>query len=486
VFTLGLLALTAAAPEGPTLPGPAFAAGDEIVYAGEVLEVSERFDLPYRRKSALEVRLFVLSVGRDWSDIAVMTKLRPLEDPEIAAAVKAVTGNASKGKDTPPAVRLDLVRVDPRGRVRLLTPPAGPPPIPLGAKSATAPFPPAPLDIPPASEAGMFVPLPEALPAAGTTWEVATESGRPPSVWEVKPAAVWNGAQVLEAAAVQQSAEWTKPVAGRTAWRQVDRVWVSPVDGLARVVHREVERKDASTPVGRLAVRYEMKPPTAHRGESYLRVRREIEYAWSFAAAADPLVPRAATLGPRPFEAIIAKIEKYKTDHPPTAYREAIEAVLRRCEAAARGEVSAVPAAVVAAPAVGQPAPDFLAKDVDGPDMFRLSDARGPVVLIFYKPGSETSAGTLAVAEALHRKYVGKATVVPLAVYADAAVARAQRSVLKLTVPVRDGESLRQTYAVMTFPRFLLIAGGVLRWQFEGYGGETGYLVKTELEGLLK
>ena len=75
----------------------------------------------------------------------------------------------------------------------------------------------------------------------------------------------------------------------------------------------------------------------------------------------------------------------------------------------------------------------------------------------------------------------------PLAVYADPGAAAVQRTGLKLTVPVWDGGSARPVYAVDTFPRFLVIdPGGVLRWQFEGYGPEVGFLVKTELEKVLK
>jgi hypothetical protein len=480
---LVLLLLTAAAPPGPALPPPAFTPGDEIVYAGEVHEASERIDLPYRRKSAIEVRLFTLAAGPDGADLAVLTSIRPLDDPHVAAAVKGVTGAAPDR--SPAAVRLDLVRVDARGRVRRLAPPPGPP-LPLTAATESAPPPPPPLDAAPPVEVGMFVPLPEKSPAVGESWEAA-DPGRPPAAWEAKAAAVWNGAQVVEAAGLQQSADWEKPTAGWTAWRRADRVWASPVDGLARVVHRQTERKENGTRVGWVVVRYEMKPPTPHRGESYQQVRKEVEYAYSFAAAADPLVPRAVELGPKPFEAIIARIDRYEADHPATAYREAVAAVRRRCEAAARGEVAKVVAPAVTTPAVGQPAPDFAAKDVAGAETFRLSGARGsPVVVVFYKPGSQTSEGALAVAEALYRKYAGKAVVVPLAVFADTKAARDQHAALKLTVPIRDGEAARQAYAVDTFPRFLLIdAGGVLRWQFEGYGAEVGYLVKTELERVL-
>lgn len=345
MLPLGLLLLTAAAPpdaagprpDGPpadpvVLPAPTLATGDEVVYTGEVHEASERIDLPYRRKAGLEVRLFTLSAGRDGADLAVMTLVRRVEDRHVAEAVKAVTGDAPGRRDAPPAVRLELVRVDRRGRARRLVPPPGPPPIPLTARTETAPLPPPPVDAPPAVELGMFVPAPEAPAAVGTSWEAA-DPGRPPTAWRVRGTAVWNGAEVVEAVGTQESADRAKPVPGRAGWRRVDRVWASPADGLARVVHRQTERFDGADRVGWVVVRYEMRPPTPHRGESYLRVRKEIEHAYAFAATADPLVPRAVALGPRPFEAVAATIERYKAEHPATPYREAVDAVLRRCEA---------------------------------------------------------------------------------------------------------------------------------------------------------
>jgi hypothetical protein len=339
VLPLGLLVLTAAAlPDGPALSPPTFTTGDEIVYVGEVHEASERIDLPYRRKAAIEIRLFTLSVGQQGSDLAVLTQVRPLDDPQIAEAVKTVTGVVPDRSEAPPAVRLELIRVDARGRVYRLTPPPGPPPIPLSARTPTAPPPPVPLDAPPDREIGMFVPLPEALPTTGETWMVNDpDPARPPAVWQAKPPGIWNGAQVIEAAGLQQTTDWDEPKFGQTAWRRADRIWLSPVDGLARVVHRQIERKAGNDRIGWVVVQYEMKPPTPHRGESYLRVRKEIEHAYAFAATADPLLPQAVQLGSKRFELMIAAIERYKKDHPATAYREAVDAVLRRCEAAARG-----------------------------------------------------------------------------------------------------------------------------------------------------
>ena len=54
--------------------------------------------------------------------------------------------------------------------------------------------------------------------------------------------------------------------------------------------------------------------------------------------------------------------------------------------------------------------------------------------------------------------------------------------------PVYDGFDIRDSYRVTTFPQiFILEANGQLNWTTDaGIGPETGYLIKTQLEGLLK
>ena len=58
---------------------------------------------------------------------------------------------------------------------------------------------------------------------------------------------------------------------------------------------------------------------------------------------------------------------------------------------------------------------------------------------------------------------------------------------LRLTVPILDGAAVRATYGVDTYPKFFVVdTEGLLTWQFNGFGAETGYLVKRELEKLAK
>ena len=84
------------------------------------------------------------------------------------------------------------------------------------------------------------------------------------------------------------------------------------------------------------------------------------------------------------------------------------------------------------------------------PGTFRLADVRGkPVVLVFFKPGSET---TDLVARrrrrAARRGTATRAAVVPLVVFARVAAGVKDRDRLKLTVPVYDGARPETAYGV--------------------------------------
>jgi hypothetical protein len=118
---------------------------------------------------------------------------------------------------------------------------------------------------------------------------------------------------------------------------------------------------------------------------------------------------------------------------------------------------------------------------------FRLADNRGkPIVLVFLKPDGETTDLTLAVSDALEKRYGGKVAVVPLVACGEVAAAVKARDRLKLTVPLYDGSSAATAYGVETVPRFALIdSAGKVRWTFVGIGGETGFLVREQVDRLI-
>jgi hypothetical protein len=227
-------------------------------------------------------------------------------------------------------------------------------------------------------------------------------------------------------------------------------------------------------------------------GRTFNRARRDAEVAYSALAEATRLGPNAARLGPKFFETRIANLDAHLAGMDATSpYREAVLAARRSFDDARQGKVVPVnPAglvAPVAAPPRGKwPEPGELASDFQA-GAFRLSEHRGkPVVLVFLRPDGETTELALAVADALDRRYAGKAAVVALVVFGEKASAQKARDRLKLTLPLYDGAAVATAYGVETAPRFAVIdAAGRVRWVFSGIGAETGFLVKEQVDQLV-
>ncbi len=322
---LGILFLAAWVPMAaePRAVGPTFSVGDEMVYTGEVTEECTRQDRPYKRKFRLEVRVFALSGRDDSTDVAILTRLCPLEDPSIAGAAASITGLKSATGPAPAIVRLELVRVDARGAIQLLRPKPSPPFL-LNDKTTVIAVAPLPLNEPATTETGFFVPLPATVATIGQTWTIE-EPARPTRQWTAKRTIVQNGAQVVELSALQRTAEWEKPTGLDRPWQRTDDVFVSPVDGLAREFRRTIELKEGIHIVERRTVRAEMTTtPTPHRGESFASTRREIESAYSFAHEYEQRTGNAR---------LLLRIEQYRARQTETAYRDAIDTVLRRIHA---------------------------------------------------------------------------------------------------------------------------------------------------------
>jgi hypothetical protein len=170
-------------------------------------------------------------------------------------------------------------------------------------------------------------------------------------------------------------------------------------------------------------------------------------------------------------------------------YREAMLAARRLFDDARQGKVApasptgaAIPAPASAKwPEPGQAAPDFQA------GAFRLAEHKGkPIVLVFVRPGGETTDLTLAIANALDSRYADKAIVMPLVVFGDITSAVKARDRLKFSLPLFDGATAANAYGVGTAPRFAIIdAQGKVNWVFSGVGAETGFLVKEQVDRLV-
>lgn len=480
----GLLALALIAPCAEPARAGGFQPGDELTFTGTVSEGANRVGNRFRRAHELELRVLMLEAREGWFDAAVLVVLRRTDDV-VAGAVADLTGGP-RDRAAPPLVRLDLVRVHADGSVHALAP-VGPPPLALGPNTPARAPPAPPLDTFAPFEFGMFPPRPPRA-APGEPFAVApTDPTRPAETWQEQGTEFVAGERCARLVMNQRHPNWDAPRGGRSAWFRADAVWVSALDGTARKVHRVIKHRDGldAEPAAWVEVAYALKDRTRAIGRTFDRARRDIETAFAAAAEAAPFLPDAARHGAKFFDARIQKLDAYLAGPGGGGpYREAVGAVRRQLEAARRGDpvgaglVPATPAAPVTKkapwPRPGEPAPDFRA------GAFHLSAHRGkPVVLVFFKPGSETAGPALAVADALRAKHAPRAAVVPLAVWAEPRPRPGG-------APVYDGALAEALYGVESVPRFALVDGrGVVRWAFAGVGGETGFDLNRELERLL-
>ncbi len=469
----------------PTAEPTGLAKGDELTFTGTVEEAVERPGTRFRRSQNLEIRVLVLEKKDAWVDVAVLTLLRRKDDA-VAGAVGAVTGGGAE--KAPPGARLDLLRVHADGSAHHLHP-FGPPPLTLDAKTPARTLPAIPLDTFAPFEFGMFPPrVPRSAPER--PWTVAsTDPNRPAEVWQAQGTDFVTAERCSLLVANQQDPNWAKPIGGHSAWHRADAVWVSALDGTARKVHRVIKHRDgAATELAAwVEVKYELKEKTCVIGRTFDRYRCDVETAFSAGADLAPFLADAVKHGTKFFETRAQKLGAYlEQSDASSPYREAVLAVRRQLDAARRGEsVTAPPLTspkkLPAWPEPNQSAPDFTA------GTFRLSENRGkPVLLVFFKPGSETTDLALAIANALYEKHGARVAVVPLAVGGDLAAGTKDRDRRKLSVPVYDGAQADTAYGVESVPRFAVVDGaGVVKWTFAGVGAETGSSVKSQLERLL-
>lgn len=281
---------------------PSLTVGEELIYTGDAVEECVRFGSESRRQSKIEVRCFVLGTDPGSIDLAVLTLVKPQDDAGIAKVAAEVTGAAKETLRTAPQVRLELLRLDRTGRAMILTPALATPPLELQTNAKLSPLPPVAVETVNPLETGLF-------PDPGL-------------VWLARPATVIDGAEVVERASETVSADWKRPTLNDRPWRRTERVWISPNDGVVRVLWRRMECHDGPRPATRVETRLDLQPTSPHKGEGYTRIRREIEFAWHFAALAEGPVEKRAALA--------VQIARYVDDYPATPYRPAVEAVARR------------------------------------------------------------------------------------------------------------------------------------------------------------
>ncbi len=479
VLTLALV-VAAAGPPGPQK-------GDAATFRGTVVENDYRPGRQLHREHELTVRILVLDQQDNWSDAAVLTRLRRIEDA-VGTLARPVTG-VGPDKNAPAFVRLDLVRIHRDGTVHALQPLG--PRLRLDADTPASALRPIPLDSFAESELGVFPPRIPHSAAPGEPWSIAAGGNRPEEIWQARRLEFINAEQCQLLVMNQQTEDWRKPVSGKLSWRRVEEVWLSTVDGATRKVHRTIEHREgdsALTTALKIETTFELKEHEKLSGVAYDRARQDVELAVLSQIEAPNLIRDARRQGPRILEAKLAKLDAYLDENKPgSSFQEAIVAVKRTLQAACKGEVAPTllrpqsPAPVKAIwPEPGQAATNIRAGTT------QLTEQRGrPVVLVFFKPGGKTTDLSLAIADALDRRYGGGVRVLPLATFGETAAAIKDRDRLKLTIPVYDGSTAAAAYGVESVPRFAVVdPDGLIRWTFTGVGPETGYLVREQVDRL--
>jgi len=443
---------------------PRLSRGQELVYSGSFSEEAGGKGVQCHQSYRLESRVFVLETPSQGSDVALLTALK-LEEARPRGPGEATAGPESW------SVRLELARVDLQGKVT----------------SATAAPLAVPLEGPATVECGAFVEVPHNRVGLGKSWDVA-EEGRPPRAWRAAGAETVNGTGCLKLVGVQQSPDWEHGRADQTAWRRQDTVWLAPGAGIACRVERVIEQREPARrePTRRSVTRYELKESLVYPGRLCEDRVHEIKQARAFMEMAEPLLREPGRYGAGHYEALLARIAFHLDNHPETPYREAVRQVQRRI--ARRGEAS--PAGLPDPPAPsawvatqGQPAPDFVAPDLQGREPARLNRLRGrPVLLIFFSPKSPRVEQVLRFGQEVTATYGAKVAVLGLAVSDDAEAVRKLWDRQKLTYPPLSGQGLRLTFGVESTPKFIVLDGdGVLRSSYVGWGVEIPHDITEEL-----
>jgi peroxiredoxin len=299
-----------------------------------------------------------------------------------------------------------------------------------------------------------------------------------------------NGTRCLKIVGVQQSEDWDRPRADRTAWQRRDTLWVGLGTGLAYRVERIIERREPARrdPTERSVTNYTLESQVVFPTPLLEDRRRELLQFRALTDAAAPLLREPERSGRQSIDALTTRITSHIENHPATPYREAILQLKHRLEAAQRGDLVPIEASEDAAPvapvaALGQPAPDFLVSDLVSRDSVRLRRLLGqPILLVFFSPTSKSSPEILRFAQDLCEKASGGIRVLGLAISNDTEVVARQRQELKLTFPVAAGQGLRVSYGVEATPKLVLLdSAGIVRGGYVGWGPETSQLIAEEL-----
>jgi hypothetical protein len=460
-----LAAVIAAAPTGSgDAPLPyRLTVGMELVYAGTHTETVSRTGERTRRTWDLETRILVLPSPNGPSEIAVVTKS---------------TLRTDNGKPAPPpAIRLELARIESNGAVRFVRPLS---------------LPAIPLEGPPTVDIGAFVASPpDGQLASGKTWD-ALDERQNVRTWRVE-GIDWEVRNTVRLVGTTQTAA----KGDQPAWSRKETVWRDTYHGYGSKFRREIliEGTGSNSPRISSETSVELRPPFHFAGRFLEPVRRDINQALAFDNDLAELLRGGAFSRPDEYQRLISGIDRYlRVQMSPTeAYRDVIRAIRRRAETAMHG--NRPPEMVVIAGhqsveanasklSIGLAVPDFLATDVASRETIRLSQWRGrPVLLFCCKPSSKLTPLVLQTAQAKSAQWSNQIHVVVIVTEGQIGTILKMRTDHGLTMPVLDGSTATSLLKDQPTPRILLIdSSGQLRFLLDGWGAEYPELLGKIME----
>jgi hypothetical protein len=277
-------------------------------------------------------------------------------------------------------------------------------------------------------------------------------------------------------------------------WRRHESLTIVPAKGFAARFERIVEKRDpeAEELSFRSVLSLEQQGQMVYAGGLYQERREEAVHAAAFMAMLDRLLAAGGRAGPAPFEALAKRIATYMSDHgayDTVPYREAVAAVRKRAESAAKGNLPPAPPETVATKtdplAIGRLIPDITPTGISTATPVKLSSLRGkPVLLAYFQPSTSTARSVLKMANELHSRKLG--TVLPLAI-GDPAEAKKLHVEQKLSVPIYNGMDVYKRHGLEATPVFVVVdADGAVRHVTRGWGSETPAAVTREFERWVK
>jgi peroxiredoxin len=465
---------------------PKLEKGLEVRWTGQLNEASFRPGMRNIRDYEVDTRMFVLDADDFGSDLVLMTRITP---------------KTTEKRHATPIVRIEMGRVDRKGKMVLMPSPEDED----NPSPKAKPWPSFQLQGLPMYETGMFMAGTEIKLLRGSIWK-SDEAGRPQATWKVADTESFKGQLGLKIVREQLTEGFYGKVARQEEWRRMDHLTLIPTNGFASRWERVVEVREIGSPdlTYRSKLTMEQAGRLVYSGRFYQERREETTMAAAFESILERLLAEEGRSGTAPFESLARRIRQYQIDNAASdslPYREAVVAIRKRSESAAQGNIPPVAAptivqasATVPAPveqtsvlAIDKSIPDIELVRFDGGASTRLVKLQGKTVLLaYFQPSSPTTSDVIKLGQQLQLQHKSACAILPLAIGEKSAVKKLQESD-EVALPLYDGAKVYKTHALEATPVFIIVdRNGIVRHVSRGWGSETAATIQREFERLAK